>query len=111
LTVEMVQLNSLMVALAASLPDSEAEEGLSDAAKVVASFDKDRSSHDLALKSFIGFMGATQGPVFCTVWFISAVIEADSSGWTAKQLMESISEEEYDQACTQLPVTSPVLLE
>lgn len=49
-------------------------------------------------------MGATLGSVFCIDRFIGTVMESYMNDLTAKQLIEAVSQEEYKQAWSLLPV-------
>ena len=101
-----MHLNSLLVALTVSLARllNEERENRSDAQRFVSAFDGGRDRHGIALKSLIAFMGATQGSVYCIDHFVTSVTEGYETGLAAKELVDSITEFQYEQACRSLPI-------
>ena len=97
--------NSLIVTLtvAASEP-TETEVAPSDASQFIGACRGVQSAQGTALKSLIAFMGATAGSIFCTDRFISSIMGGYEDGLEAKQMVQSITDELYEQACKPLPV-------
>ena len=97
--------NSLIVMLTVSATEPiTVDAPPSDAAQFVAACRGMQSAQGTALKSLTAFMGATAGSIFCTDRFISSVMGAYENGLEAKQLVQSITDELYEQACKPLPV-------
>ena len=105
-SLKLMHLNSLLVALTVSLARllNEETEDPSDAQRFVLAFDGGRDRHGIALKSLIAFIGAAQGSVYCIDHFVTSVTEGYETGLAAKDLVDSITEFQYEQACRSLPI-------